>query len=378
MHVDMDAFFAAIEQRDHAEYRNKPVIVGGLSNRGVVSTASYEARQFGVFSAMSMAEARKRCPDGIFVSTNHHHYSDVSRQIFNIFADFAPSIEPLSLDEAFMDVSGMEKLVQDWREYALKLKKRVENEIGLVASVGIAPNKFLAKLASDLEKPNGLVIIQKENAKNLIKDLPIRSLWGVGKKTAVQLQALGFYTVGQIATAELGFLVQHFGNLAYRLLELANGRDDREVETDRLTQSIGNEITFDQDLLNRTQVEKELLALAEKVGWRLRTEGYAARTITIKIRFASFATITRSQTLLEATNFDEDIYRTAVKLYKKCAITEKIRLLGITGNQLSLNEQFNLFEEDAKKKSLYGTLDQLKGRFGEKIITKAKLLNSKD
>ena len=378
MHVDMDAFFAAIEQRDHAEYRNKPVIVGGLSNRGVVSTASYEARKFGVFSAMSMAEARKRCPDGIFVSTNHHHYSEVSQQIFAIFAEFAPSIEPLSLDEAFMDVSGMEKLVQDWREYALKLKKRIENEIGLVASVGIAPNKFLAKLASDLEKPNGLVIIQKEKAKELIKDLPIRALWGVGKKTAVQLNALGFYTVGQIAAAELSFLVQHFGNLAYRLQELANGRDDREVETDRLTQSIGNEITFDQDLLSRAQAETQLLALAEKVGWRLRSEGVAARTITIKIRFASFATITRSQTLAEATNFDEDIYKIAVDLYKKCVITEKIRLLGITGNHLSLNEQFNLFEEDAKKKTLYGTLDKLKGRFGEKIITKAKLLNPKD
>jgi DNA polymerase-4 len=378
MHVDMDAFFAAIEQRDHVEYKNKPVIVGGLSNRGVVSTASYEARKFGIFSAMSMADARKRCPDGIFVSTNHHHYSEVSRQIFAIFAEFAPSIEPLSLDEAFMDVSGMEKLVQDWREYALKLKKRIENEIGLVASVGIAPNKFLAKLASDLEKPNGLVIIQKENAKELIKNLPIRALWGVGKKTAVQLNALGFYTVGQIAASELGFLVQHFGNLAYRLQELANGRDDREVETDRLIQSIGNEITFDQDLLSRAQAETELLALAEKVGWRLRTEGVAARTITIKIRFASFATITRSQTLLEATNFDEDIYKIAVELYKKCAITEKIRLLGITGNHLSINEQFNLFEEDAKKKTLYGTLDKLKGRFGEKIITKAKLLNPKD
>ncbi|MBP2633247.1 MAG: DNA-directed polymerase [Firmicutes bacterium] len=378
MHVDMDAFFAAIEQRDHAEYRNKPVIVGGLSNRGVVSTASYEARKFGVFSAMSMAEARKRCPDGIFVSTNHHHYSEVSQDIFAIFADFAPSIEPLSLDEVFMDVSGMEKLVQDWREYALKLKKRIENEIGLVASVGIASNKFLAKLASDLEKPNGLVIIQKENAKDIIKDLPIRALWGVGKKTAGQLNALGFYTVGQIAMADRGFLVEHFGNLAYRLQELANGRDDREVETDRLTQSIGNEITFDQDLLSGVQAEKELLALAEKVGWRLRIEGVAARTITIKIRFASFATITRSQTLLEAINFDEDIYKIAVDLYKKCVITEKIRLLGITGNHLSINEQFNLFEEDAKKKTLYGTLDKLKKRYGEKIITKAKLLNPKE
>lgn len=378
MHVDMDAFFAAIEQRDHVEYRNKPVIVGGLSQRGVVSTASYEARKFGVFSAMSMAEARKRCPDGIFLSTNHHHYSMVSQQIFAIFADFAPSIEPLSLDEAFMDVSGMEKLVQDWRAYGLKLKKRIEGEVGLVASVGIAPNKFLAKLASDLEKPNGLVILQKESAKDLIKDLPIRALWGVGKKTAAELNALGFFKVGQIAAAELSFLVEHFGNLAYRLQDLANGRDDRVVETDRLAQSIGNEITFEQDLLNRVQAETQLLALAEKVGWRLRTEGVAARTITIKIRFASFATITRSKTLTESTNFDEDIYKIAVELYKKCAITEKIRLLGITGNQLVVNEQFDLFQADAKKKTLYGTLDQLKVRFGEKIITKAKLLNSKD
>lgn len=375
MHVDMDAFYAAIEQRDHEEYRGKPVIVGGLSNRGVVSTASYEARKFGVFSAMSMVQARKRCPQGIFVWPNHAHYSQVSQHIFSILSEFSPTIEPLSLDEAFMDVSGMKYLVHDWRTYAMQLKARIQSEVGLVASVGIAPNKFLAKLASDLEKPNGLVLIERENAKYMIQDLPIRRLWGVGKKSAIELQRLGFETIGQIAQADLNFLVKHFGNFAYHIFNLANGKDDREIEADRSLQSIGNEITFEQDLLTRAQAETELLALSEKVGWRLRMGGCAARTITIKVRFASFTTITRSKTLPAATNFDEEIYHAAIDLYRKAAITEKIRLLGVTGSNLMINEQGNLFQEQDKRKALYGTVDQLKERFGEKIITKAKLVN---
>lgn len=374
MHVDMDAFYASIEQRDHEEYQGKPVIVGGLSSRGVVATASYEARKFGVHSAMSMAEAKKRCPQGIFVWGDHKLYHAVSQQIFSIFMEFSPAIEPLSLDEAFMDVSGMEMLVSDWESYAHKLKNRIKNEVGLVASVGIAPNKFLAKLASDLKKPDGLVIVRQEDAKSLLQDLPLRALWGVGKKTAQQLEALGFYTVGQIAAADAGFLFKHFGTIAHRLVDLANGCDERVIEPDRLAQSIGNEITFDHDLLTRGQVEKNLLALAEKVGWRLRLSACAARTITLKIRSASFKTITRSRTLPLSTNFDEDIYKAAVELYQSAAITEKIRLLGITGNQLVTNEQVNLFDDNVKKKSLYRTMDDLKERFGEKIITKANLI----
>ena len=376
MHIDMDAFYASIEQRDHEEYRGMPVIVGGLGGRGVVCTASYEARKFGVHSAMSTNEAKRRCPQGIFLDCNHPYYEAVSRDIFKIFHEFAPTVEPLSLDEAFLDVSGMELLVKDWRAYAMKLKTRIADEVGLIASVGIAPNKFLAKLASDLEKPNGLTVIEEQDIERILKDLPITSLWGVGKKTAEQLRALGFFKIGQVAKADVGFLVKQFGNLAYQLVNLANGRDQRRVEGDQLAQSIGNEITFAHDLVNEEQIAARFLALAEKVGGRLRQEGVTARTISIKIRYATFQTLTRSLTLIEPTNFDEDLYHTALLLYKKCKSGEPIRLIGITGSNLTVHEQPILFDEGKKKKDLYQTVDAIRHRFGSHMITKAKLLPS--
>lgn len=378
MHIDMDAFYASIEQRDHEEYRGKPVIVGGLSGRGVVCTASYEARKFGVHSAMPMAEAKRRCPQGIFLSCNHAYYESVSREIFQVFHEFAPVVEPLSLDEAFLDVSGMEMLVQDWRAYAEKLKKRIVDELGLVASVGLAPNKFLAKLASDMEKPDGLTIIEEQDIERVLNDLPITSLWGVGKKTAQQLYDLGFVKVGQIAKADGNFLAKHIGNLAYQLVNLANGRDERSVEGTPKSQSIGNEVTFAHDLTTHEQITEKFLALAEKVGSRLRREGFAARTISIKIRLASFQTLTRSLTLVEATNFDEDLYQIAVELYEKCKVAEKIRLLGITASNLTIHEQPILFAENNKKKELYHAVDVIRTRFGNHMITKAKLLKNRD
>jgi len=375
MHVDMDAFFASVEQRDHEAYRNQPVIVGGLSNRGVVSTASYEARRFGIHSAMPMVEARRRCPQGIFVAGNHGLYKAVSKQIFHIFQEFSPLVEPLSVDEAFLDITGMEKITLDRQNYAELLKKRIKDELGLIASVGIAPNKFLAKLASDLDKPDGLVIIERGREQSVLQDMPIRRLWGVGKKTGEKLQALGFKTIGQIAQASQTELAKYLGKtVSYQLIELANGRDDRKVEPERDIQSIGNEITFEQDLLQAAQVAKQFLALAEKVGWRLRLSGVKARTLTIKIRFASFQTITRSQSLLDPTNFDEVIYQMAVNLYQQVNVKASIRLLGITGSNLSLHEEESLFQDDQKKKALYHMMDDLKARFGENIITKANLI----
>lgn len=377
MHVDMDAFFAAVEQRDHVEYRGKPVIVGGLSSRGVVATASYEARQFGVFSAMPMAKARQRCPQGIFVSGNHRLYEMVSAEIFQIFHEFSPLVEPLSIDEAFLDVSGMEKITADLAEYARELKAQIKSEVGLVASVGIAPNKFLAKLASDLQKPDGLVVIGYGEEKAALAHLPIRRIWGIGGKSAEKLNALGFKTVGDIAKADIKLLVKYFGKAAYQFVALANGQDERTVESDRIVKSIGNEVTFDEDLTRLEAVEKNLLALAEKVAWRLRLSNFTAKTITIKIRLSSFQTITRSQTLVEPTNFDEEIYQVALALYRQANSRGGIRLLGISGSNLSENEQASLFQEDGRKKALYMAVDELKERFGEKIITKAHLLKEK-
>ena len=235
LHVDMDCFFAAVEQRDNPELRGKPVIVGGLSARGVVSTASYEARKYGVHSAMPMALAKRKCPQGIFMAGNYHQYKAVSAQIFAILAKFSPLIEPLSIDEGFLDITGMEQFIQGKpREYGMKLKKTILAETGLVASVGIAPNKFLAKLASDLEKPDGLVIIRQEDIQRILWPLPISRIWGVGKKTEERLAAFGYRCIGDIAKARTDVLQKQVGErLARHLVELANGRDDRPVEPER-------------------------------------------------------------------------------------------------------------------------------------------------
>lgn len=378
MHVDMDAFYASIEQRDHPEYRGLPVIVGGQSRRGVVATASYEARKFGVHSAMPMTEARRRCPGAIFLSGNHALYRRVSAQLYAIFRRFAPVVERLALDEAFLDVSGMQALVGDLKGYAKQLKASIRSEVGLVASVGLAPNKFLAKLASDFRKPDGLVVIGQQEGKAFVRDLPIEALWGVGEKTAAALRRMGYERVGMLSGADPARLAATFGVLAHRIVALSNAEDDRPVEDARPPHSIGNEITFDEDLCTRAEAEQVLLALSEKVGWRLRTAGYAARCVTIKVRYASFQTITRSKTLVEPTHFDEVLYETAVSLLGNCSLQEGIRLLGITGGQLCCNEQNTLFdEENARRKALYAAVDGLRDRFGRHIVQKAKLLEKK-
>lgn len=378
MHVDMDAFFASVEQRDHEAYRGQPVIVGGLAARGVVSTASYEARRFGVHSAMPMAVARRRCPQGIFVSGNHAHYRAVSAQIFAIFARFSPLVEPLSIDEAFLDLTGMEHLMDSPAAYAQQLKTAILEETGLVASVGIAPNKFLAKLASDLKKPDGLVVIAPDHIQEVLWPLPIERLWGVGKKTAEKLRTMGYATVGQLARADVQALHQAFGRkTAEQLAALAQGQDERRVEPLREAKSIGKEVTFLTDLHTRTEAEAALLALAEKVGWRLRAAGVQARTIQLKVRLADFTTYTRSQTLPEAACYDEDIYRAAKAMLHALQITSGIRLLGITGTSFEVFGQASLFV-DEKREGLYDAIDALKKRFGEQVITKAQLVQHRE
>jgi DNA polymerase IV len=379
MHVDMDAFFASVEQRDHEEYRGKPVIVGGQSVRGVVATASYEARAFGVHSAMPMAIARRRCPEGIFVSGNHAHYQEVSQQIFGIFHDFSPAVEALSIDEAFLDISGMEKLMKNCRAYGQKLKKKIYLQTGLIASVGIAPNKFLAKLASDLEKPDGLVIIASGEIKRVLWPLPISRLWGVGGKTEERLHRLGYENIGQVAQAGEAELCKNFGQkLSRQLVKLANGRDDRLVETEREAQSVGNEVTFEQDIVTQEEAEAALLALAEKVGWRLRRVNCCARTIQLKVRLGDFTTYTRSRTLSAATCYDEDIYGVARELFHALHVHSGIRLLGITGSSFDIYGQASLFEDNHKKEELYSAIDGLKKRFGYDIINHLNAKKKKD
>ena len=377
-HIDMDAFFAAIEQRDHPEYRGLPVIVGGPASRGVVSTASYEARRFGVHSAMPMATARRRCPDGIFVPGNHALYSAVSADVFAVFARYSPLVEPLSIDEAFLDMTGMELLAASPRALAEKLKAEIHEKTGLVASVGIAPNKFLAKLASDLEKPDGLVEIRAEDAVARLSPLPLRRLWGVGRRTEEKLQALGLKTIGDLQKMDERRLSRAIGQkAAHALQELSFGRDERPVESGREAKSIGKETTFEKDIESPEEAERALLALAEKVGWRLRLAGAAARTIQLKLRRSDFSTVTRSRTLPEATCHDGPIFYTARGLFRELGIKSGIRLLGITAENFEKDALPSLFV-DEKKERLYGAIDALKKRFGENIITKAPLVQKKD
>ena len=375
LHVDMDAFFAAIEQREHPEYRGKPVIVGGLSSRGVVATASYEARRSGVHSAMPMATARRRCPDGIFVQGNYALYRAVSAEIFAIFSRYSPLVEPLSIDEAFLDVTGMGLLAPSPRVLAQRLKAEIREKTALVASVGIAPNKFLAKLASDLEKPDGLVEIRAEDAVRRIAPLPVRRLWGVGRRTEEKLLAQGIKTIGEMQQADEKKLARSLGTrAAHALKELSFGRDERRVEPDHEAKSIGKEVTFERDLKSAEEAERELLSLAEKVGWRLRLAGVAARTIQLKVRRADFTTFTRSRTLFEASAHDEPIFQTARDLFRELGIKSGIRLLGVTGENFEPSALPSLFR-DEKKERLYGAIDALKKRFGERIITKAPLID---
>lgn len=381
LHIDMDAFFASVEQRDHEEYRGKPVIVGGLGPRGVVSTASYEARKFGVHSAQAMAIARRRCPNAIFLHPDHARYSDVSRQIFSVLSRFSPVIEQLSIDEGFLDLTGMERLMKNPRAYGEEIKRAVREETGLTASVGIAPNKFLAKLASDLEKPDGLVVIRPEDAEKVLAPLPVNRIFGVGKKTEARLAAFGFKTIGQLAAADRGKLAQSLGDrMASQLLALAHGLDERPVEPRRAAQSIGREETFDEDIRSREEAEKALLALSEEVGWRLRRKGLFARTITLKIRLGSFDTFTRQQTLPEPIAYDEDIFREAQTLFRAFSMPpgQGIRLLGVSAGNLSEGGEVSLFDDHEKKDRLYGAIDSLKRRFGEGVLTRAALQTPKD
>lgn len=375
MHVDMDAFFASIEQRDHEEYRGKPLIVGGLSGRGVVSTCSYEARRFGVHSAMPIVRAKRLCPQGIFVEGDYAHYRAVSDEIFAIFSRYAPVVEPLSIDEAFLDLTGMELLMKTPRSYAERLKAEIRGKTGLVASVGIAPNKFLAKLASDLEKPDGLVIITEEGKQAVLDPLPVGRIWGVGEKTAARLEALRIRTIGQLRRTLREKLVRSLGaHMADHLLALASGIDARPVAPREAAKSIGKEVTFPADIESAEEVERVLLDLSEKVGYRLRRKGVKGRTIQLKLRLSDFRTYTRSRTLPEATWYDREIYETALALCRALGVHQGVRLLGISVSGFDTSGAISLFREEVHKESLYAAIDAIKKRFGEQGITKAHLL----
>ena len=318
MHVDMDAFFASIEQLDHPEYKGHPVIVGGLSSRGVVATCSYEARKFGVHSAMPISRAKKLCPDGIYVYPRMDRYKEVSEQIFSIMKEFTPHIEPLSIDEAFLEVSGMSTMYSGPKALGRAIKDRVFEETGLIISAGLAPNKFLAKLASDLDKPDGLVVIPYGREKEILAPLPIKRIWGVGPRTEKILKNGGFHLMRHIqALPDESSLIPLVGNQSRRIWELANGIDDRPVETDRKIQSIGAEETYEEDLTDSSAIELEFRYFANRLSKRLRKRNLLGHTVSIKVRYDDFTTVSRQKRLDTPSDHEHVFFETALLLWNK-------------------------------------------------------------
>lgn len=318
MHVDMDAFFASVEQLDHPEYKGHPVIVGGLSSRGVVATASYEARKFGVHSAMPISRAKKLCPHGIYVYPNMARYKEISHIIHKVMEEFTPIIEPLSLDEAFLDVTGITHKFTGPKALGRAIKDRVFEETGLIISAGLAPNKFLAKLASDLDKPDGLVVIPYGKECESLANLPIKRIWGVGPSTERRLKDGGFTLIKDVqALPDEKPLVPYVGNQARRIWELARGIDERPVEPDRQIQSVGNEETYESDVEDPAVIDLELHYFANRVAKRLRKYGLMGHTVSIKVRYNDFKTVSRQKRLDSATDQERIIYDTSVLLWNK-------------------------------------------------------------
>lgn len=393
MHVDMDAFFASVEQLDHPEYKGHPVIVGGLSSRGVVATASYEARKFGVHSAMPISRAKKLCPHGIYVYPNMARYKEISHIIHKVMEEFTPIIEPLSLDEAFLDVTGITHKFTGPKALGRAIKDRVFEETGLIISAGLAPNKFLAKLASDLDKPDGLVVIPYGKECESLANLPIKRIWGVGPSTERRLKDGGFALIKDVqALPDEKPLVPYVGNQARRIWELARGIDERPVEPDRQIQSVGNEETYESDVEDPAAIELELHYFANRVAKRLRKYGLMGHTVSIKVRYNDFKTVSRQKRIDSATDQERIIYDTSVLLWNKLMGAaplpqfdtsvldmplKPIRLLGVTVSGLSTEGivQDDLFsiEMDEKDEKLLTVLDSLASKFGEGAIMSGAL-----
>jgi DNA polymerase IV len=381
IHIDMDAFYASVEQRDHPEFKGKPVIVGGdAGKRGVVSAASYEARVFGVHSAMPTSQAKRLCPQGVFLPVRMHRYREVSEEISRILMDYTPLIEPLSLDESFLDVTGSESLFGSALEIAREMKKRIFNLTRLTASAGVAPNKFLAKIASDLKKPDGLVEIKLEEVEGFLRDLPISKLWGVGKTTEEVLQTMGIWRVGQLASYPPQLIEAKLGKWGVDLVHLAKGEDDRPVIPCSEAKSISQEETFTPDLGDWATMKKILLDQAEHVGWELRRQRLKGATVQLKVRYPDFSLITRRVTLPLPTDQGIEIYEIAAKLLEKTeALRKKARLLGVGVSNLRRQEdpeQLPLFDPRRQKlERSTAAMDRIWSRFGSQAIRRASLLD---
>lgn len=381
IHVDMDCFFAAVEVKDNPDLAGKPVIVGALpGTRGVVAACSYEARRYGIHSAMPISRAFKLCPKGVFLPPRGHRYMEESERIHDIFRRFTPLVESLSLDEAFLDVSGSHILFGTSVEIGRAIKRLIREETGLVASVGIAPSKFVAKIASDMEKPDGFVVVNEDEALDFLAPLDARKMWGVGKATWKILEKLGLRTIGDIRECPVGEMERLLGKSGRHLHDLSLGIDDRTVapETDR--KQVGAEHTFDRDTADAVEVERRLLALSDRVAARLVRKGVRGRTVTLKLRDEAFSTVTRARTLGEPVMSGEDIYREARALFRaEKMLGRKIRLIGVSVSGFEPESQMSLFggSEPPRKDKVEEVIARVRGKFGKDAITRAALLEGK-
>lgn len=388
IHIDMDAFFAAVEQMDNPELRGKPVIIGG-GLRGVVSTASYEARVFGVHSAMPIVTARRLCPQGVFVHGRRHRYAELSRAIMAALGDFSPLVEPASIDEAYLDATGTERLFGPLEELIARIKARVaETTGGLTCSVGAAPVKFLAKICSDINKPDGVFILRPQEADAFLCGLEVGRLPGVGKRMVQSLRGLGIVNVAQLRRYSLEFMERRYGKCGRVLFERAHGRDPRGVEPTRSIKSESAECTFEQDTRDREFLMRMLLAHAERVGASLRRHGLKGRTVTLKVKFADFRQITRARTLPEATNATESIFEIGRELLHELRLPQPVRLigLGVSGFDAPPAQLYLPGAEhaagsragrdpalEARRQKLDQALDRLRERFGKEAVQRGRL-----
>lgn len=381
LHIDMDAFYASVEQRDDPSLRGKPLVVGGSRNRGVVAAASYEARRFGIRSAMPMRDAYRRCPDLLRVAPQMSHYQAVSKEIFAIFREFTPLVEGLSLDEAFLDVSASLALFGDEVGIAGKIKKRINAQTALTASVGVAPNKLVAKIASDLDKPDGLFVVTPENMREVLDPLPARVIPGIGRETLARLKRVGIETIADLRLAPDRDLEPIFGKFTQRTRDRASGIDDRPVLSSRPDKSISAEETFDVDLSTAAEMSRQLLALSERTASRLRAKELVAGTVQVKIRQSDFTTFTRQRALCPPGNGTNQLYEAAKGLLASWLLDypgARIRLLGVGGSDLADDVQPDLFAPavGAGGPQLDQTVDEIRDRFGKSSVGRARTLDS--
>jgi DNA polymerase-4 len=382
LHVDMDAFYASVEIRDRPDLKGKPVVVGGAGTRGVVLSATYEARAFGVRSAMPVTRARRLCPEAIFIPPRHKLYGEVSKEVMAVFRNVTPEVEPLSLDEAFLDVGGAVRRLGPPAAIGALIREQVSEQQGITCSVGVAPVKFVAKIASTRCKPDGLLVVPADGVLDFLRPLPVGALWGVGEKAETVLARLGLRTIGDIADIPLETLRRELGVAAgTHLHELAWGRDERAVQPHREEKSVGAEETFETDIDDPEVIRRELLRLSDRTARALRAADCVARTVTVKLRLASFKTLTRSKTLPEATDVARDIYATACALYAGSGLSPRarLRLVGVRASGLRPADghatQMAFGERQAGWREAERTLDEIARKFGDGAVRPANLTN---